>query len=464
MEFILTLSIATLIIFLLSVKIWKKTRSVSFILGVIFLYYWSLAGSWIFYFDAISGFEGKEIGLHYYYFFDKLFEVHVNPDFLMSIILYSLFIILIQTSLLFVYKKQNNVSTKPIMLSLKKLMFFMLFFLILSLAFISSEIYDAFTNNLILYNTVELSANKFFSLHQLTFQLAITTLILTISIYFSIDGTKMQVDRHNLKYHIILLFCFGTIIAFLTILGNKKELLFAGMVAILFFISNNRISKRSSSRLLILIFAVVIPLFATDIVRGAKFRSLLTLDIIGEKSKKRKIASNDVLGMIFFSNELFFPNFSMYGALNQDIPVKPAISLKYLASSLIPRAIKPERPEDVYTYYVRQVNAEKGQGYTIHHATAWLLNFGIVGVLIGAVLLGFVWGKLAGLRIRNNKKVFRLIVVFLAPAISCAYIPALIRSGMEGYKAFLIEGILLTCLVVYFSNENFKIKLPFWKK
>src|SRR5690606_24905000 len=137
-------------------------------------------------------------------------------------------------------------------------------------------------------------------------------------------------------------------------------------------IENNKKNFRSYYRLMALTLIIIIPLFSTDLVRGQKFYSLLTYSNIWEKSKVPKEKKTLVykIGSVLFSNELFFSNFSMYASLKKEVPVETGISLKYLASSMIPTAIKANRPDDVYSHYAKSVGAssETGQGYTIHHA------------------------------------------------------------------------------------------------
>jgi hypothetical protein len=143
----------------------------------------------------------------------------------------------------------------------------------------------------------------------------------------------------------------------------------------------------------------------------------------------------------------------MYGSIKKNIPVKYGVSFEYLAHSMIPRAISADRPPDVYDHYVKNVGAdlESGQGYTIHHATAWMLNFGKLGIFFGGLLIGFIWGKLSSLKLNSKDSSFKHIVINLAPVITCAYLPVIIRSGIESYKGYLIEGILFTCLIIFAS-------------
>ena len=454
----LLLSAYTSIIFILAFFIWKRTKSFAFMLGIFFLFYWGMAGSWIFYFDALSGFKGEAIGLHYYYLFDVLFDVKLNKSFLIAISLHSLFIISIQLSVLFFYRNQKTNVSKVLLLDYRKLYLIALIAIAISSAFIWSEITEAFQDNKILYHVVELNENRFFSLHQLFLQISITAVVFLTGLLLSPTAEKIKLNSYSVQAHLLIFPLLVLILSFLAVLGNKKELMFAGMLTILFFLSNNRRGKKDLKRLLILSMLIILPLFSTDIIRGKNFRSLLSLDFEGKKveTEKEKRSLKDVFGSVVFSNELFFANLSMYGAIEKDVPVAPGISFKYLAASMIPRAIKKDRPEDVYVHYANGVgaNLESGQGYTIHHATAWLLNFGVFGVLLGGVIIGFIWGRLSSLQIIRNAAKYKQILIYLVPAITCAYLPVILRSGIESYKGFIIEGIIFTCLLVYISLEG----------
>src|SRR5262249_12059446 len=109
------------------------------------------------------------------------------------------------------------------------------------------------------------------------------------------------------------------------------------------------------------------------------------------------------------------------------------------------------RPEEIYEYYARSVSATPGQGYTIHHAAGWYLNFGVAGIFLGAVLMGFVWGKCyQGYRnsLRGNNLGWPRVLGILAPWMFVAEIPTMMRAGPETYKSLLIEAILIPTVVL----------------
>ena len=64
-----------------------------------------------------------------------------------------------------------------------------------------------------------------------------------------------------------------------------------------------------------------------------------------------------------------------------------------MLASVIPRFAWPSRPPDIYLHYADSIGVAEGQGFTIHHATGWYLNFGVLGILVGALLWGWVWAR-----------------------------------------------------------------------
>src|SRR5690606_35614194 len=69
------------------------------------------------------------------------------------------------------------------------------------------------------------------------------------------------------------------------------------------------------------------------------------------------------------SNEAYAAHFSMYGVLTRQVEPKFGYSIYALACSVIPRALWPSRPRDIYLYYSESVGTVQNQGYSLHHAT-----------------------------------------------------------------------------------------------
>ncbi|MCP4293192.1 MAG: hypothetical protein GY780_15315, partial [bacterium] len=161
-------------------------------------------------------------------------------------------------------------------------------------------------------------------------------------------------------------------------------------------------------------------------------------------------------GQILTSNEGFSAHFSMYGVLHYSVPITWGTSITSLLASGVPRLFWASRPESVYYHYASSVGASMDQGYTIHHATAWYLNFGFTGIIFGASLLGFLWARLfqnTVIRIQGNS-----LLVSIFPAVGFAFftggLPGLIRGGIESYKAVILYSLLAPFLVLLLSQNK----------
>jgi hypothetical protein len=135
----------------------------------------------------------------------------------------------------------------------------------------------------------------------------------------------------------------------------------------------------------------------------------------------------------------------MYGVLSRNVEPQFGYSVYSLLCSVIPRILWPDRPNDIYLYYSESVGTVQNQGYSLHHATGWYLNFGVLGVLLGGVVMGLVWAMCINARrkIRGlSGLAFRLFAI-VAPWFFAACLPPMLRAGPEAYKGLVIEGALI---------------------
>jgi hypothetical protein len=143
----------------------------------------------------------------------------------------------------------------------------------------------------------------------------------------------------------------------------------------------------------------------------------------------------------------------MYGVLAAGTEPQFGYSLYSLALSVVPRILWPERPRDIYRYYSESVGTVQNQGYSLHHATGWYLNFGYAGVAVGAVVLGLIWAGClnAHQRIRRRSGLLYRLYATIGPWVLVAGLPPLIRAGPEGYKGLIIESFLIPVGVLAFA-------------
>ncbi len=151
----------------------------------------------------------------------------------------------------------------------------------------------------------------------------------------------------------------------------------------------------------------------------------------------------------FRSNEMFGAHFSMYGALAFNFRYTWGSSLINLILSAVPRVLWPDRPLGIYEYYAEGVGAAPGTGFAIHHATGWYLNFGVPGVIIGALLFGWLWATCCNrLYYRRGYGTFGRVFTAIAPSTLVAGIPGFVRAGPEAYKGLVLVSFLVPTLVL----------------
>ena len=95
MSILISILIITLAIVYLQYRIWKVERNIVFPIFTGIFYYWSLAGSWLFAFDNLSGI-GKLVGFNYYNLLEKMFLVEYDDVYCQTLWMYGIFILLFQ--------------------------------------------------------------------------------------------------------------------------------------------------------------------------------------------------------------------------------------------------------------------------------------------------------------------------------------------------------------------------------
>ncbi|HNU56784.1 MAG TPA: hypothetical protein PKN30_09335, partial [Flavobacteriales bacterium] len=90
--------IALLILFLATILVFFGTRSVvrkandrTIWIGMAVLYIWTFLGAWFFIPDALSGYQGFQIGLNYYYLMEKMFPFELGREYDLALGGYLLF-------------------------------------------------------------------------------------------------------------------------------------------------------------------------------------------------------------------------------------------------------------------------------------------------------------------------------------------------------------------------------------
>ncbi|CAN5411900.1 hypothetical protein BH09BAC5_BH09BAC5_07160 [soil metagenome] len=454
----------TLIIIFLTLKLWKRTKEIAFMIGVALMYYWSLLGAWFFIYDDLSGQKGKSFGLHYYDFFTLVFPVHVDNSYLISVAIYALFIIGVIMMLLWMAKPASEIITeneKPVYVNHLVLIGLCMSAALISFCIVWKEVLTAAKFHESVYIVTRMQPGRFFTFHQLLNQVAVVALYIGLIAYIS--GKKSRYITGSNKKWILAAYAFAIIFVegYLLFLGNKREILFGGILGIIFYLNNIRFKINYKAFALFLII-IMIPLFFNDGLRAYSPEFLTKyFDTSGLEFHRLKefeyshFSMKNTAFTFLYSNEMFYGHFSMYGIIYKHLPFSYGTSIISLFESIIPRFLFPDRQAPIYEYYVEHVNAVSGQGYTIHHAAGWYLNFGIIGILLGSFIFGWIWVKIYNV----NQKVFTLknnflkLFFILGLAAFTAEIPTMMRSGPESYKALFFEALLLPAIIIYFASK-----------
>lgn len=459
MKYIILLSVITIIALILGFLIYKRTKSFAIIIGYLLIYYWTFNGAWLFVLDVLSGFQGKDLGLTYYIIEKKMFPLNLDGDYFLAILYYGMFFLSLQLTMLWVLYKRKNVTLHPVLpiqLSSRRLLLISVVALVLSYICIHHKVMEGIATQTSIYYMVRLTPNRFNTLHMIFCAISVFTVYFTLVIYISAKSKYFILTNSRTYIGVLIALQIFIISVYFIIIGNKHDLMFAGIFGFVFYFANTY--KFQWKKIVLFIAIIVLPLMTTDFFRGIPLLNYVSKDADAESYTTKKLPA---FTNVLFNNEMFYAHFSMYGSLSHDIQTTHGKSLVSLAESMIPRVIKPNRVEDVYQYYARSIHAKEGQGYTIHHATGWYLNFGIIGLILGGMLLGFVWAMLIKMNAALSivKRKFLLILFIMGPSLLVAFLPNFIRMGIEVYKPFIFEALLIPAFIVYLAQADLFKKL-----
>lgn len=432
MEYFAVLIVSTAIIGALTLALYRRRREIGIVVGVAALYYWTLYGAWYIVIDKTGGFSGK----NYHYLEQKLFPIALDANYMTALALYAGFLIVAQLTLLAGLSRRLRREIAPLILRHEPVLAIGFLAALGSIYIMWDKLGAAWTLNLSAYHYTRTDTDQWFTLHQVLNRVALLPPAIGLATIAAGKRSRFfsSVTRRYTVAAYVALFALMGVFTF--VLGNKNEILTALLTGFLAYMASARWPKLA--RVALVVGGGMWFLYTIDYFRGVPVSRLedVVLHHLDDAS--------DVEGFITSSNEAYGAHFSMYGVLATGTAPRFGYSLYSLACSVIPRILWKDRPRDIYLYYSQSVGAIQNQGYSIHHATGWYLNFGYAGVGIGAAVLGLIWAYClnAHQRIRRRSGLlFRLFAV-IVPWMFVANLPSLVRTGPEGYKGFLVDGIL----------------------
>ncbi|MFM7104397.1 MAG: hypothetical protein ACKOW8_02670 [Flavobacteriales bacterium] len=436
-------------------KIYNYTRSYVLFLPVLAIYYWSILGGWFVTIDLLSGNALENVGFHYYSYFDKLFPIHLDNDYVESISYLSLFLLCFQLSLLNVVKRFHSTSqpkeTSPLYINHWILMCCACCLAVLSYFFIRAQILEAVKHHESLYLYLSHQSGRFYSMYQVSKSASLFLILFGVSLLLSQNEGRYFTAKSSgytvASYAVIALVLF----VYATLIGSRSDLLFAFLFSILFYLVNAR--KVSFFRLSAQLFSLALIVVIIEMTRAIPIMDYLGLSVgpgIPNDEVLNRMSFISTFLSLLSSNEMFAGHMSMYGAVFFDVPLTMGGSFNYLLHSLVPRFLVIDRPPDSYQHYVNHIHYTGVQGFTINHATGWYLNFGVVGIVMGGAFLGMLVG--AGhvmlKRLSDQRAVVRIFLMMFLLTV-CAFSPSLIRTGPEGIKALCLEAFLIPALLIF---------------
>ncbi len=448
MEYFALLTVATVVIAVLAAAVYRKTRDAGTLVGTAALYYWSLFGAWFIVIDKTGGFSGK----HYQYLEAKLFPIVLDRDYLVALGLYAGFLILVQITLLAATSRTTGQTIPRLALRHEPILAISFAAAVGSILLIEDKLSAAWSLNTSAYIYTRSQTDDWFTLHQVLNRVALIPASIGLATLLAGDRSRYFVSvkrRYTLPGYLLLLGGMGI---FTFMLGNKNEVLTALLTGVLTYLGSVR--RPSWIKVGLTVVLGLGFLTAIEFFRGVPLAQMR------EAVSERLDESSDVAQLVTSSNEAYGAHFSMYGVLAANVEPKFGYSLYSLACSIIPRALWKDRPLDIYFYYSESVGSIQNQGYSLHHATGWYLNFGYFGVALGALVLGLAWSYSLNARGRvrmSTGLLFRLFAT-LAPWLFAACLPPLIRAGPEAYKGLLLEGVLIPVGVLAFSCRARRVR------
>ncbi|MEQ1946427.1 MAG: hypothetical protein ABL995_04525 [Bryobacteraceae bacterium] len=437
MEYLVILGLGTAAIVLLAAALYRIRRDAGIIAGIGALYYWSLYGAWSIVVDKMGGFSGK----HYYYLERKLFPIVLDSSYLETLILYTVFIVLVEAVLWMSISGRKPRSMPRIALRHEPILAIGILAGVASYLIIRDKLAAAWALNTSAYWYTRSQTDEWFTAHQVLNRVALIPPAIGLATLAAGRRSKYFVNvvrRYTWLGYVVLM---GGMLTFTFILGNKNEVFTALVTGVLAYAAS--VGRVNWLKVGLVAIAGLWLLYGIDFFRATPLSSMASA--VTERAEE----ATEVGRFVTSSNETFAAHFSMYGVLANNVEPKFGYSFYSLVCSIIPRVLWKDRPRDIYLYYSESVGAIQNQGYSLHHATGWFLNFGYAGIALGAGVMGLVWAWCLNLpsRIRKRSGLFLRLFAIIGPWVFVAGLPPLLRAGPEGYKGFLVEGVAVPLLV-----------------
>lgn len=440
--FFLLLSILVSSLMGVAYWIWRRTRTISFPLGLFVLYFWSFHGAWAVVHDLLTG----SVSGRYHYLFERMFPVHLDSYYLKTLILYWLFVMAVAMTVVLFVRPSSRALRQPggvLRIRHSLLLVISIMALIGSAFIIRGQLLEVAMANRSGYDLTSQGGDvvPLFSLHQSLNRLSVMPLAIGIPLLFSRSSSRYLVAESTLTLRIAYILIVAAVFAYGFLLGNKAELFAAMLSGVVIYVLNSDTPNYRGMILGALLMFGGIAII--DYIRTVPVGDVLDGRIDSERLVKAPLE-------ILSSNEAYATHFSMYGVLYHRLPHTYGKGIVSAAAAFVPRVVWRDRPPLTYKYYADQLGLPETQGFTLHHATGWYINFGSTGVLIGGALLGGVWVLLFR-RIQMGGAL--AIVGLIGFAFVTGGFADFVRAGIASYKSLVLYNVVFPLLVVRLASR-----------
>lgn len=440
-EYFAVLTVLVAAVLAVTYWLWRRTRNLAFPLGMMALYFWSLHGAWTLIYDLWLGVETGR----YHYLFGRMFPVELDRSYMATLALYGAFVLSVGlTCLVFARRRldDDNDQRNDLQLQHWRLLVISTVALVGSFLIVRNQLLEVAIANQTGYSLTSggRDAIPLFSLHQSLNRIMVMPLAVGVPLLFSRENGRYLVAHGGPGTRIFYGVLVACVLVYGFLLGNKAEA-FAGLLTgTLIYLTN---TPRARVGGLVAGGAVCFVAIALiDYVRSVPLGDLAS-GVVDQENMLRAPLE------IFRSNEAFATHFSLYGIIDRDVPLIHGRGVVALLTAFVPRLMWPDRPPVTYAHYAESLGLPEDQGFTLHHAAGWYLNFGAAGVVIGGFILGLVWSTLHNrLHRRETAATFGLIgFAFVTGGLA-----DFIRAGIASYKGLLIYNVLLPWFIVVLGS------------
>lgn len=416
----------TIFVVLMIPKLYRRSNSLIPIVPIIIIYFWSIYGAWTWIPFKLSG--GR------YFYEDLMFTINIDEYYFLSLLYYSIFLIIFCISELLLINNSKINYREHYLTVIEKLSssagyhIVVVILLVIFLSFSFRDISLAMKTGVSAYGLSRFESTLG-GLNSFVMFCGDTFVYLSIPLFFSNSKKK--------KIPVILLFDIYYMFNF--ILGNRNVLL-CGLVAIvLLYTELNGVKKALKIKNIIIALVFLLSIQLISFYRGMSMEVMFT--------RNDDISLSDIFMSLFSSSEFYAGQMSMYGVLKYNVDFTWGSSVLFLISTLLPTFLGFTRPDSIYLYYVKgTVGHRPDFGVTINHATGWYLNFGIIGIILGA----WMWAAVLNYFIKRKQKFLYLYGAILFSSVSIQ----MIRSGMEAYKGVLLLDTLIPMLIIWWFGAR----------